>query len=117
MSNIRNSIGGIENEFTGYTGLLGAIIAQAVRDFQKVYGDLIKEKNDNNYNKYKASCLFFERCCNGYCEEEFSKYILEKAMKIEEEKYTKEDIKNTKEYINMKENDRYYYLEQAYNRR
>ena len=107
MSNIRNSIGGIENELSGYTGLLGAIIAQAVRDFQKVYGNLIKERNNNNYGRYKASRLFFERNCNGYCEEEFSKYILEKAMKIEEEKYSEEDIKAIKNYIQMKESDDY----------
>ena len=103
MSNIRHSINNDTEEISGYTGLLGAILNQAVKELQKNYSKLIKNRNNENYIKFKSSRLFFEKDCNGYCEEELSKYILEKAMKIEEEKYSENDINVTKKYIKIKE--------------
>lgn len=103
MSNIRHSINSDTEEISGYTGLLGAILNQAVKELQSNYGKLLKERNIENYNDYKRSRLFFEKDCNGYCEEELSKYILEKALKIEEEKHSEKDIITTKNYIKLKD--------------
>lgn len=104
MSNIRHVIESDTEEISGYTGLLGAILYQAVKELQSNYGKLLKERNIENYREYKKSRLFFEKDCNGYCEEELSKYILEKALKLEEEKHSTKDVTTTKNYINLKEN-------------
>lgn len=103
MANIRRNINTDIEEISGYTGLLGAILNQAVKELQRNYGRLLKERNIENYNKYKESRLFFERDCNGYCEEELSEYILQKALKIEEEKHSEKDTITTKNYIKLKD--------------
>lgn len=103
MANIRCSINIDTEEVAGYTGLLGAILNQAVKDLQKSYCKLIKTRTEYSYNEFKRSCLFFDENCNGYCDRELSKYILEKALKIEEEKHPKKDIINIKNYIESME--------------
>ena len=103
MPNIRHNINIDTEEISGYTGLLGAVLHEAVKDLQRDYSNLIKELSIENYGKYKASRLFFERDCNGYCEEELSKYILEKAIKIVEEKYNEKEVRTVRNYIKLQE--------------
>lgn len=102
MPNIRHDINMDTEEISGYTGLLGAILNQAVKDLQKSYGKLIEDIQEQNYYSFKINCLFFERDCNGYCEQELSKYIFEKALKFEEENHNKNKVKFAKEYIKEK---------------
>ena len=99
MANIRRSIESNNEETSGYTGLLAAIINHAVKDLQLKYGELIEKTTKKNYDKYKMARLFFENSCNGYCGPELSSYILEKALKIEEENHDKNSIYIAKKYI------------------
>ena len=103
MPNVRRSINSDTEEISGYTGLLGAILNQAVKELQKNYSKLLKERSIENYQEFKKSRLLFEKDCNGYCEEELSEYILKKALELEEEKHSKNDINITKKYIKIRE--------------
>ena len=53
MANIRCSINIDTEEVAGYTGLLGAILNQAVKDLQKSYCKLIKTRTEYSYNEFK----------------------------------------------------------------
>lgn len=105
MSNIRHQINSDNNELSGYNGLIGAVIHQAVKDLQESYIKLINERNLSNYHKFKTNRLFFINSCNRYCGENFSMYILEKAIRLVDKSYPKENIKLVKEYIKIKDEE------------
>ena len=105
MNNIKHEINGNNDELSSYNGLLGAIIYQAVKDFQASYVKLIKVRNLTNYNEFIINRLFFINSCNGYCEQNLSNYILEKAIKIVDESYSKKEIDLVKSYIKNKDEE------------
>ena len=92
------------SEDFGYLGLLGAIMQQAVKDYENAYKRLVKEKSVANYNKFVASRLFFTNGCNGYLDPDFAQYIYEKAVENTEELFTKKQVKFTNEYIQSMDN-------------
>ena len=92
------------SEDFGYLGLLGAILQQAVKDYESSYKKLVKEKNKSNYNKFFASRLFFVNGCNGYVDPDLAKYVYEKAVKNTEELFTEKEVKFTNEYIKIMDN-------------
>lgn len=103
MPNIRKSININPEELSGYDGLIGALLNYAVKDLQSSYKKLYKEKNKDNYFKFKAQCLFFERNCNGYIDPELSRYIYEKALRIIDNEYKNKEVEEVKNYIKLME--------------
>jgi hypothetical protein len=99
MHHIRHQVEINTSEDAGYLGLIGAVIHQAVKDYQDSYKTFANHQCIENYHEFKRNSIFFEHKCNGYIDEYLSDYIYEKAKTDVEKEIPKEKLDKIKKFI------------------